>query len=287
MDIKMKKWNLIIDVEKCEDCNNCFLSCKDEHVGNEWPGYAAPQLLHGQRWMNIMRKERGQYPLIDVAYRPTPCMHCDNAPCIKAAKGGAVYKRDDGIVIIDPEKAKGQEAIVKSCPYKAIWWNEESEIPQKCTLCAHLLDKGWEKTRCVQACPTGALSLIQVEDLEMGQMVAKENLERLHDEKGTLPRVYYKNLYRYKKCFISGSVAYEHDGVTDCAEGALVELIKDSKTIRETMTDNYGDFKFDGLDEDSGMYTIKIKFRDYKEKLLTADLRLSINVGVVICHPAA
>ncbi|XFO68983.1 hypothetical protein SPSIL_052110 [Sporomusa silvacetica DSM 10669] len=34
----MKKWHLIIDVEKCEDCNNCHMACKDEHVGNEWPG---------------------------------------------------------------------------------------------------------------------------------------------------------------------------------------------------------------------------------------------------------
>ena len=131
----MKKWNLIIDVEKCEDCNNCFLACKDEHVGNDWPGYAASQPLHGHRWIDIMRKERGQYPLVDVAYRPTPCMHCDNAPCIKAAKDGAIYKRDDGIVIIDPEKSKGQKAVLDACPYDAIWWNEEKEIPQKCTFC--------------------------------------------------------------------------------------------------------------------------------------------------------
>ena len=82
----MKKYNLIIDVEKCEDCNNCFLSCKDEHVDNEWPGYSASQPLHGQRWMNIMRKERGQYPLIDVVYLPVPCMHCDNAPLHKSGK---------------------------------------------------------------------------------------------------------------------------------------------------------------------------------------------------------
>src|SRR5512135_1971228 len=113
---KMKKYNLVIDVAKCEDCNNCFLSCKDEHVDNDWPGYASSQPRHEHRWMNIMRKERGQFPTIDVTYRPTPCMHCDNAPCIKAGKNGAVYKRDDGIVIIDPEKAKGQEAIVKACP---------------------------------------------------------------------------------------------------------------------------------------------------------------------------
>ena len=66
--------------------------------------------------------------MIDVAYLPIPCMHCDRAPCIEAAKGGAVYKRDDGIVIIDPEKAKGQKSILEACPYNAIWWNEEKNI---------------------------------------------------------------------------------------------------------------------------------------------------------------
>jgi Fe-S-cluster-containing dehydrogenase component len=278
---KMKKWNLIIDVEKCEDCNNCFLSCKDEHVDNEWPGYSASQPLHGQRWMNIMRKERGQYPLIDVAYRPTPCMHCDNAPCIKAGKDGAVYKRDDGIVIIDPFKAKGQESIVNACPYKVIWWNKEKEIPQKCTLCAHLLDQGWQKTRCVQSCPTGALSLLKIEDREMIEMAEREHLERLYDEKGTLPRVYYRNLYRFEKCFISGSVAFEKDGVTDCVEGSLVSLIKDFKTIEETSTDNYGDFKFDGLDEESGGYSLKISLKSGEEKSVNVDLKMSVNVGVI------
>lgn len=277
----MKKWNMIIDIEKCEDCNNCFLSCKDEHVDNDWSGYSAPQPLHGQRWMNIMRKERGQYPLIDVAYRPTPCMHCDNAPCIKAAKDKAVFKRDDGIVIIDPVKAKSQESIVSACPYGAIWWNKEKEIPQKCTLCAHLLDQGWEKTRCVQACPTGALSLVKIEESEIAEMVKREKLERLLDDKGTLSRVWYRNLYRFEKCFIAGSVAFELEGITDCAEGAVVKLIKDQQEIKDTITDNYGDFKFDGLDESSGDYTLKFRFRDYEEKTVNLDLKSSLNVGVI------
>ena len=138
----MKKWSMIIDIEKCEDCNNCFLACKDEHVDNDWQGYSLSQPRHGHRWMNILRKERGQYPLMDVAYRPTPCMHCDDAPCVKVAEDGSVYKRDDGIVIIDPEKAAGRKDIIKSCPYGAVWWNEEKNIPQKCTMCAHLLDEG-------------------------------------------------------------------------------------------------------------------------------------------------
>ncbi|MBN1627130.1 MAG: oxidoreductase [Deltaproteobacteria bacterium] len=277
----MKKWNMIIDIEKCEDCNNCFLSCKDEHVENDWLPYSAAQPRHGQRWMNIMRKERGQYPLIDVAYRPTPCMHCDNAPCIKAAKDGAVYKRSDGIVIIDPVKARGQRSIVGACPYGAIWWNEEKEIPQKCTLCAHLLDQGWEKTRCVQACPTGALSIVKMHDNEMAELAKREKLDRLLDDMGTLPRVWYRNLYRFEKCFIAGSVAYEHDGITACAKGALVRLLKDASMLREAVTDSFGDFKFDGLDEDSGRYTLKTWFGEYKEKTVDVDLKLSLNVGVI------
>jgi len=100
---------MVIDVAKCEDCNNCFLSCKDEFVDNDFPPYSVAQPRHGQRWMNIMRQERGQFPLVDVAFLPIPCQQCDDAPCIRKAKGGAVYKTDTGAVIIDPEKARGQK----------------------------------------------------------------------------------------------------------------------------------------------------------------------------------
>ena len=41
----MKKWNLIIDVALCEGCHNCSLAAKDEHVGNDFPGYSASIML--------------------------------------------------------------------------------------------------------------------------------------------------------------------------------------------------------------------------------------------------
>jgi len=278
----MKKWHMIVDVEKCEDCNNCFLSCKDEHVDNRFPGISEPQPLHGHRWMNIMRKERGQFPLVDVAYLPMPCMHCDNAPCIKAAGDGAVYKREDGIVLIDPEKAKGRQGLLKACPYGAIWWNEEKEVPQKCTFCVHLLDGGWQQTRCVQACPTGALRLIHAEEGDMEALVERENLEVLHPEYNTRPGVYYQNLYRYFRCFIGGSVAFENHGVMDCAEGAKVSLRKNDAVIGETLTDSFGDFKFDRLEKNSGKYTLEILFREYEGKTLDVDLNTSVNAGVIV-----
>lgn len=278
----MKKWNMIIDVMKCEDCNNCFLSCKDEHVDNDFPGYSSAQPRHGHRWVDIMRKERGQHPLIDVAYLPVPCMHCDDAPCIKAAKHDAVYKRPDGIVIIDPEKAVGQREIKRACPYDAVWWNDEKDIPQKCTFCAHLLDDGWKESRCVQACPTGSMRVISMEEEEMDRIIESGGLELLHPEYKTRPRVYYKNLYRFNRCFISGSVAYEKNEIMDCAEGAEVSLIKDSAAIGKASTDNFGDFKFDRLEAQSGVYHLQIFFEGYEKKHLEIDLKDSVSLGTIL-----
>ncbi len=278
----MKKWHLIINVATCVDCNSCFLSNKDEHVDNDFPGYAAPQPRHGHRWINVMRKERGQCPMIDVAYLPVLCMHCDEAPCISKAKNGAVYKRDDGIVIIDPEKSRGQKEIVDACPYKAIWWNEEYQVPQKWIFDAHLLDAGWKEPRCVQSCGTGSMSSVCMEDSEFKRMIETEKLEVLHPEYNTRPSVYYKKLYRYFKCFIGGTVAVESDGITDCAEGAKVVLFKDSNRLDEAVTDNFGDFKFDNLDENSGTYLLEIDMAGYEKKIREVALTDSQYVGTIL-----
>ena len=116
------------------------------------------------------------------------------------AKGGdAVKKRDDGIVIIDPVKAKGRKDLVDACPYGHIWWNEELQLPQIWPFDAHLLDQGWQQTRGQQACPTGAMRAIKVEDDEMARMARDESLEVMKPEAGTKPRVYYRNLWRYSE----------------------------------------------------------------------------------------
>lgn len=278
---KMKKWYLIIDVANCENCNNCFLSCKDEYVGNNFPPYSVAQPRHGPRWMNIVSKERGRYPMVDVAYLPIPCMHCDNALCIKNGRDRAVYMRDDGIVIIDPEKAKGQREIVNACPYGSIWWNEEEKVAQKCTFCVHLLDTGWKEPRCVQACPTKALRSFRATGSEMQKIIESEKLEVLYPEYKTMPHVYYKNLYHFTRCFIGGSLAVSKEGKNECAEGIKIVLIKDSEKVGETLTDNYGDFKFDNLEENSGKYQLEIVTKGIEKKILDVDLKTSVCVGTL------
>ncbi|HVY56320.1 MAG TPA: 4Fe-4S dicluster domain-containing protein [Xanthobacteraceae bacterium] len=277
----MSKWNLIIDVAECTNCNLCTLAIMDEYVGNTWPGYSAPMPRHGHKWIDILQKERGQAPMIDVAYLPVTCNHCDNAPCVKASRNGAVRKRDDGIVLIDPDKAKGQKHLVDVCPYGQIWWNDELDIPQSWPFDAHLLDQGWAQTRGHQSCPTGAMRAVKAGDEEMARMARDEGLEVLRPELGTKPRVYYRNLWRFTKCFISGSVSAESGGVVDCVAGATVRLLKDGVVVEQTTTDVYGDFKFDRLAEESGAYQVEISADGRPRKVVEAILGVSINLGEI------
>ena len=278
----MKKWNLIVDVENCTNCNMCVLAVADEYVGNDWPGYAAEMPKHGHRWINIERKERGQSPMVDVAFVPTMCQHCDDAPCLKVAKNGAVKKRDDGIILIDPILAKGQKQIVEACPHGAVWWNEEKQIPQAWTFDAHLLDQGWKEPRAAQVCPTAAITAVKVEDAEMQRMVKSEELSVLNPEAGTKPRVWYKNLYRYTHAFVGGTVAQQVDGITDCVAGAKVKLTKDGRVFAEAVSDAYGDFKIDRVPVDSGDYTLEVAAASGVRKTIPVTVAESVYVGTVM-----
>ena len=250
----MEKKVFIIDVTKCVACYNCFIACKDEFVDHPWLPYSEAQADSGPAWMKIEEVERGQFPKVKVCYVPQPCMQCESPPCVKAARNGAAHQRQDGIVIIDPQKSKGQRQIVKACPYGSIYWNEELGIPQKCTFCIHLLEQGWKEPRCVEVCPTQALRF--GEKAEFADEIAKA--EQLHPEYRRKPSVYYLGL---PKTFVAGTVYCSNSG--DCVEGAKVLLIPKAKVkTLTTMTNNYGDFEFEGL-EGGSTYSLKIEAGGY------------------------
>ena len=253
----MSKWNLIVDVARCDNCRLCFLALKDENIGNDFPGVSAAQPTLGHNWLDIQRKERGTYPLVQARFMPVMCNHCDDAPCMKAARDGAVKKREDGIVIIDPEKSKGQKQIVDACPYGAISWNEEKQIPQAWPFDAHLLDEGWTKTRGEQACPAQVFRTLKVDDAEMKRIATDEGLEVLKPELGTRPRIYYKNLHLITKCFVGGTVVHHVNGVEECAAGVEVVLEKDGREVGRATTDTFGEFVIDKLEPKSGGYRLK------------------------------
>jgi tetrathionate reductase subunit B len=240
----------VIDLSICNGCYCCQIACKDEHCGNDWTPYAKPQPDTGQFWLGIKETVRGTVPKVMVSYLPMMCAHCDNAPCMKECKiEGAIYKRDDGLVVIDPEKCTGCQLCVDACPYDAIFFNSNLNIAQKCTGCAHLLDDGWEVPRCVDQCPTEALKFGEEDDLK--EYI--EKAEPLIPGIDVKHRVHYLNL---PKKWVAGTL---YDPVEkEVVIGAKCTLTeKESQNSFTVDTDNFGDFWFREL-KDNTVYSLTL-----------------------------
>jgi len=279
----MARYGLVCDIEKCCGCYACFLSCRDEFSGKDhFPTAAAQE--DGQRWMNVEEIEYGEGNKIKVDYIPRMCQHCADPACMKSAPEGAVYKRDDGIVIIDPEKAKGAKGIAESCPYGVVYWNEERSLPQKCTMCAHMLDAGENAVRCAECCPTGALVFGDLDDPGSAVSLAlknkEERAEALKADAGTQPGCRYISL---PKPFIAGEVMYG-DKPGEPAKDVSVALTDDLGKAFCRDTDCFGDFEFLRL-EKGRKYALKIEAAGYQAAECEIELDKSVNLGAIALSP--
>ncbi|MCC6473593.1 MAG: carboxypeptidase regulatory-like domain-containing protein [Burkholderiales bacterium] len=270
----MARYGMVVNLDRCIGCYNCQIACKDEHVGNDFPGVASAQPTFGQFWMALREDERMLSPTrIRVHYHPVMCQQCREAPCIEAAENGAAYRRPDGIVIFDPEKARGQEQIVSSCPYGVIYWNAEKNLPQKCTFCAHLLDDGWKEPRCVQTCPAGCLNFGDLDDPSSAasKLLVETGAEHWRPDYKAEPNVYYAGL---PKPLLSGRVLFADRN--EWAGEVAVTLTGAAGGERRSQTDCFGDFAFDRLAQ--GDYTVRFDAPGY------ATQSRAVRIGDGVCH---
>lgn len=248
-----------VNIHRCNGCYACQIACKDEHSGNDWTPYAKPQPDWGHFWLKITDNERGtvgkglaENPKIRMSskvfvdYVPVMCQHCLDAPCIEECPVDAIYTRADGMVIIDIKKCNGCQRCVSACPYGAIYFNTGLALAQKCTGCAHLLDRGaaWKYgPRCADNCPSEALMFGEDSELDLA------GTETYKSELGITTRVHYLNL---PKRFIGGTV---YDPSTkEVVVGANCTLSGSGSAT--ATTDGFGDFWFDNLPV--GTFTVTI-----------------------------
>jgi ferredoxin len=187
-------------------------------------------------------------------------------------KPNAIYKREDGMVIIDPVKCTGCKTCSDDCPHDAIFFNEALNIAQKCTGCSHLRDNNpdeWPVPRCVDQCPTDALRFGDEEEFK--DFIAEAEL--LSPEMGTKSRVYYKGL---PKKFVAGTLYDPNEDEVIINAGCILKDVDSGETFTTT-TDSFGDFWFRGL-KDKRAFTLTLE-KDGKTKTIddvTTDSDLSL-----------
>ncbi len=194
-----KQYGILVDIEKCLGCGICVIACKQE---NNLPPHAedVPGTV-GIAWNQVAQIVEGKYPNATVEYLYSQCMHCSSPPCVDACPKGAIYKREDGIVIIAESKCNacsdqtgGIKKCISACPYGAIQFNIEKKVVQSCTLCSHRVESGLDPA-CVRACIGTCLEFGDLNDpgSEISQKIKKlaDRVFVLKPEKNTKPSVRY------------------------------------------------------------------------------------------------
>ncbi|NKB20256.1 MAG: 4Fe-4S dicluster domain-containing protein [Alphaproteobacteria bacterium] len=252
----MSQKNFLIDVDKCTGCNLCVVACKDEHVDSSYTPWTKPQPEGGQFWMNVKPVERGTIPRVRMNFLPTMCQHCEDAPCISSCPEEAIKTREDGLVWIDAELCTGCGDCQPACPYDVIYKNDDLNIAQKCTGCAHRVDEG-DLPRCVDVCPHEAISF--GDDLDTAEL--------LHPEFDAKPRVYWKGL---PKPWVTGMVVDSNKDEVVIRATVTATDLKDGTSIN-TSSDEFGEFWLKDLTPDHE-YRIEIchaVFENYSDTVTT------------------
>jgi molybdopterin-containing oxidoreductase family iron-sulfur binding subunit len=204
---------MAIDLKRCDGCvglgtpPQCLQACI--------LGHYVPK---GQAWIQVYHAElanEGTY------FLPTPCFHCENAPCVNVCPVAATYHTSEGVVLIDQERCIGCRFCMAACPYHRRFFNwgqpeqpqealdahytPEKQVPairgtvMKCDFCPDMLREG-RLPYCVTACPRKVLymgdfnaDLVSngVESAGLSRLLGEGDAFRYKEDLGTQPRVWY------------------------------------------------------------------------------------------------
>lgn len=147
----MTRYGMVIDLERCVGCQTCTIACMIEHDLDEGAGIEVQTIGGKDR-----DTPEGRHPDLHMHFLPILCMHCADAPCMEACPNKAIFKRPDGIVLIDIKACDGCLACASSCPHGAIFFNGKKESAFKCNMCADRIDEG-DEPFCLMCCEGEAM----------------------------------------------------------------------------------------------------------------------------------
>jgi Fe-S-cluster-containing dehydrogenase component/DMSO reductase anchor subunit len=141
-----------VDLDACTGCKACVTAC-----------HSMNGLAEEETWreVGLAVGDGGAAQTLTTA-----CHHCEDPACLSGCPVLA-YEKDPvtGIVRHLDDQCIGCQYCILKCPYDVPKFSSELKIVRKCDMCTGRLSAG-ESPACVQACPTGAISITIVDLLE-------------------------------------------------------------------------------------------------------------------------
>ncbi len=214
-ETKVPHWVMIMDLRLCTGCRACTVACKSE--------YDVPL---GSFRTVIKQVVSGSYPDTRRDFIPRRCNHCEGTekvgnmtvpPCVKVCpeypkdrrvfvtpegkkiryRGGATYRRPDGMILFDNDACTGCGKCIEACPYGARTYDmrrmsgkdKTKHSIVKCSGCEHRVAAGITPA-CVNTCAPGARIFGDLNDpnSEVAKLAQEFKLLENRDKTTMLPQ---------------------------------------------------------------------------------------------------
>jgi Fe-S-cluster-containing hydrogenase component 2 len=153
---------VIADPTKCVGCRRCELACTEFNDGKASPTIARIKVSRNLNFgpKGLYSGPRGHGTWGDGLVTQDVCKQCPHpVPCANACPNDAiVVNPSTNARVVDSNKCTGCKMCQRACPWEMMSFDSDTNKATKCFLCDG-------KPKCVEACPSGALSYVAWRDL--------------------------------------------------------------------------------------------------------------------------
>lgn len=134
---------LLIDLNKCDDCENCNVECT--------------------YFYRPAAEDHGILKLREMATFLLVCRRCEDPSCVAACRFEALERQDDGVLKRYNMRCVSCKCCAHACPFGTIY---AEALPFFVTNCDYCMGAGRDEPPCAATCERGAIEYREVEESE-------------------------------------------------------------------------------------------------------------------------